>query len=273
MPRRPSCPRIKDYEDFRAYLRDWYAFRKARDPRFSHGAFAKRAGLASRSHLKLVMDHGRRLSGETLERFVRGLRLGPVEAAGFRLLVRLGQATDPAAVAAARSALRRWKAEGSYRDVQAAALPADGDFWLALTLLSMARLGGFTLDPRRLLPRLLVPCTLGRIRSLLGFLVGQGYLERKGGAWVPAKALHVLDPGEARAARNMDALHRLAQAPSVREDGHATLSAVVPLGEREARRLHEAQIQWFHDHALGRPAAPGKRLYAVVTDLFPLTKA
>jgi len=49
------------YLDYRAFLRDYYAERKAASRAFSYRAFSKRAGVSAPNYLKLVIDGKRSL--------------------------------------------------------------------------------------------------------------------------------------------------------------------------------------------------------------------
>ena len=92
----PERPVIARYTDFRAYLRDMYAHLKATRPGFSYRSFAKRAGFASGSFLKLVADGLRNLSDDSVLRVAKGLGLDREEGEVFEALVAFGQAeTDP----------------------------------------------------------------------------------------------------------------------------------------------------------------------------------
>jgi uncharacterized protein (TIGR02147 family) len=80
------------YLDYRAFLRDFYVHEKARNTRFSHRLFSRRAGLRSSNYLNLVMKGERDLSAEMATRFARGCSLRKVEADYFCELVAFGQA-------------------------------------------------------------------------------------------------------------------------------------------------------------------------------------
>ena len=83
------------YLDYRAYLRDYYAAKKAQGRGFSFRAFSMRAGLGSPNYLKLVMDGERNLSAEMAERFAAALGLSGDGAAFFQALVSFNQAKGP----------------------------------------------------------------------------------------------------------------------------------------------------------------------------------
>src|SRR6478609_3677893 len=66
---------IFSYLDYRHFLRDLYAQKKASERGFSHRAFSKRAGLSSTNYLHLVMQGKRNLSPEMAASFARGCGL------------------------------------------------------------------------------------------------------------------------------------------------------------------------------------------------------
>lgn len=91
-PEPPERPLIARYTDYRAYLRDMYAHLKATRPGFSYRSFARRAGFASGSFLKLVSGGLRNLSDDSTLRVARGLGLDRDEADIFEALVAFNQA-------------------------------------------------------------------------------------------------------------------------------------------------------------------------------------
>src|ERR1700755_1809203 len=80
------------YLDFRAFLRDHYAARKASGRGFSYRSFSRKAGLKSPNYLKLVIDGERNLSPDMAERFARACGLKDDEQRYFVDLVAFGQA-------------------------------------------------------------------------------------------------------------------------------------------------------------------------------------
>ncbi len=85
-------PNIHSYLDYRRFLRDWFANKKAANPRFSYRGFARRAGQKSPSLLHHVIDGKRNLTPATTEAFARAMKLKVAEAAFFSYLVQLDQA-------------------------------------------------------------------------------------------------------------------------------------------------------------------------------------
>ncbi len=70
-----SVPDILRYSDGRAYLQDWWDWKKAVFPRTSFRSFATRAGT-SPSLLKDVLEGRRRLTSETALKFGKAMGFG-----------------------------------------------------------------------------------------------------------------------------------------------------------------------------------------------------
>lgn len=88
------APEVFGYLDYRAYLRDYYLFRKAKGSSFSFRAFSLRAKLRSPNYLKLVMDGARNLTREMSARFAEACGLRGEDAAYFVDLVAFNQASS-----------------------------------------------------------------------------------------------------------------------------------------------------------------------------------
>lgn len=84
-------PDILEYDSYRRYLRDTYAFLKQEQSHFSFRFFSRMAGFSSPNFLKLVMEEQRNLSAESVEKFIKALKLTGKDASHFRQLVLLEQ--------------------------------------------------------------------------------------------------------------------------------------------------------------------------------------
>ncbi len=78
---------IREYKDYRVYLRDFYHSKKAANPSYSYLLFARKAQLRSPNYLKLVIDGLRRITEDKIDHFIRGAGLTGADAAYFRDLV------------------------------------------------------------------------------------------------------------------------------------------------------------------------------------------
>lgn len=83
------------YQDYRQYLRDFYAEEKKRNPKFSFRYFARIAGLPSFNYLKLIMDGKRNLTPFYIKKFVKGLKLNGFGTTYFETLIQMNQSRDP----------------------------------------------------------------------------------------------------------------------------------------------------------------------------------
>ncbi len=88
-----AAPRIFAYQDYRAFLEDFFSFRKAEDPGFSLRTFARLPGLAlsSSSFISAVLKGRKNLSQNLRLRFGRALGLQPAEMEYFELLIQCNQ--------------------------------------------------------------------------------------------------------------------------------------------------------------------------------------
>lgn len=86
-------PSVFDYLDFRTFLSDWFHYRKAENPRFSHRAVARRLGSTDPSVLSNVMAGRRNLTEDRIPKLVTVLGLADAEGTYFAQLVAFGQAT------------------------------------------------------------------------------------------------------------------------------------------------------------------------------------
>ena len=82
-------PDLYSYLYHRKWLADWFDWKKASNPRFSHRMFARLAGQRSPSLLLLVCQGKRNLTAASTEGFVKATGLNDEEARFFRLLVEL----------------------------------------------------------------------------------------------------------------------------------------------------------------------------------------
>jgi len=85
---------IYKYSDYRSYLKDRFTELKTVDKKYSLRFLSKKLGLASNSHLKMVMDGTHNLSIELARKLTEVLRLEKQESDFFVALVKYGQAKN-----------------------------------------------------------------------------------------------------------------------------------------------------------------------------------
>lgn len=87
-------PNIFDYNDFRAYLKDAFAFKHKMDKKFSKSFICKELGLPnSRSYFQDILN-GKFVSQLKVPLFIKVFELSEKEAQFFKLLINYNQAVD-----------------------------------------------------------------------------------------------------------------------------------------------------------------------------------
>jgi uncharacterized protein (TIGR02147 family) len=104
------APRIFTYLDYRAFLEDFFAFRKSQDPEFSLRTFARVPPLAlsSSSFISAVLKGRKNLSQNLRLRFARAMELEPAETDYFELLIQFNQSKSADEKAHYQSQLARF---------------------------------------------------------------------------------------------------------------------------------------------------------------------
>jgi uncharacterized protein (TIGR02147 family) len=87
--------RFFQFESYRDFLKDRFAYLKSVKPSFSARAFAQRAGIGSPSYFGLVVSGQRHLSAEYAERFAQGLGLSKFDGDCLKLACALEQCDEP----------------------------------------------------------------------------------------------------------------------------------------------------------------------------------
>lgn len=181
-------PDILQYLDYRAFLADWFKAKKAKNARYSHRLFARKAQQRSPSLLKHVIDRKRNLTAATTEGFIVALSLKSDQARFFRLLVELDQATSADERNAAWS-----KISSTRRFREARQLDGDGfkyfSHWYYPAIRELAHRDDFDPDPAWIARTLHPPITEAQAKQALATLRSLALLVDDGnGGLKPAEA-------------------------------------------------------------------------------------
>lgn len=172
-----QMPELFEYDDYRKYLCDWYAASKLRLRAFSFRYFSRQAGFQSPNFLKLVMEGKRNLSAESIDRFVRVLKLDRSRTTYFRNLVLMNQATGFEEKSFYAEQLLGMRPKGP-RKILAQAQYAYLSNWYNVPIREMVALKDFREDPEWIAERIIAPIKASEIKKSLEDLQTLGLLRR-----------------------------------------------------------------------------------------------
>ena len=165
---------VTEYMDYRRYIRDYYAERKAVG--FSWNAFAASAGLSSPVFLQYVCEGRKNLSEKTAARVAKAMGLVGYDVEFFGLLVAYGNAKDEPAK---KKALERISAFAETHKVRVTGADEYEFFksWKNSVVREIApALPGATHKQLSIASRRRIPTT--EVSEILDFLWQAGYLEQ-----------------------------------------------------------------------------------------------
>lgn len=177
---RTSLVDLFEYQDYRAYLRDFYQFQKQRSSAYSYRAFAQRAKLASPNYLKLVIDGARRVTEKNLPQFLRGLKLNSFEAEYFRHLVLFQESQDSETQALSAREMTRLRTR-SHRVAHELDRSRHDYFkhWHHVAVREMVMLDDFRDDPEWIARRLGFKITPSEASESIELLLTMGFIRRE----------------------------------------------------------------------------------------------
>lgn len=168
---------IYEYLDYREFLRDFYADRKANEYGFSHRAFSKRAGLRSTNYLKLVMDGERNITPEMAQQFAQGCGLEERAADFFCELVAFNQSQNAPERNRCYERLARYKQYRSIHKLDAAQAAYHSNWYLP-AIRELAARPDFDDDPKWIAQTLMPRIAVAEAQAALDTLCQLGLLVR-----------------------------------------------------------------------------------------------
>jgi len=169
---------IYGYTDYRAYLKDFYEFKKDSARGYSYRSFSKAAGFSSPNFLKLVIDGKRNISNEAIDKFIKGLRLNPQMGKYFRSLVKMNQSK------ADKEKLEYFEElKGLTPHAKKRQLNVDEfqylSHWLYPVLRELIELKEFRDDPYWISRKLKGKVNVAEISKALNWLIKSGFIEKQ----------------------------------------------------------------------------------------------
>ena len=269
-------PDIFAYHDYRVFLRDWFAFRKANQPGFSLRQLAKASGLAV-GYLPMILSGKRVLSGSGLAKLMPHLALQPREQSFLENLLVLGTSDSHEA---RTNALERMKRFPRYQVVN----PNDHQVyeylthWYYVAIRELASTPIFNADPVWIQDHLRFGVSLKEVKDALEFLLKHGYIERTADGKIrpPEKAIDCSGGIYRLALGNFhreifalagDSIEKTASKDRNIQGHTCALNAA---DFERAQKIVEQAMQEIRD--LGEHSEKGESVYHMEVALFPLTK-
>ncbi len=181
---------IYQYSDFRSFLKDRYEEWKDQDAKVSLRYMAKKVGLSSNSHLKMVMDGQHNLSTSLAKKLAKLFGLSKRETEFFLALIRFTQATD---TEEKTEALEDMRLNRPFVKQNQLALD-QFDYYndrLTLTLREMVSVEGFKEDPQWIAKKLGFKATTRQIRDAIHKLLRLNLLTRDADGRLMATHAHI----------------------------------------------------------------------------------
>jgi len=155
-----------------------YEQRKEVDGYFSYRFFSGKAGFRSPNFLKLVIDGKRNLSPDSVEKFVRALKLNRREADFFRILVHLNQARTVDEKRIYVEQIMRFQPVRYIHPLRQEQYEYYSQ-WYNIAIREAVGLPDFVEDPAWIARKLVPPISPGQARKALDLLLRLGLLRRE----------------------------------------------------------------------------------------------
>lgn len=286
LPAIVEMPVISQYLDFRKYLADFYSYRREiskRDIRpYNYAVFSAAANIKSPNYLKMIIEGKRNLSLDMVGRFAKALGLNKEQSEEFELLVKYGQATDPAERNMNLKALNEMRVDVKLRTGE-----IDQKVWdkvpgsMAWIIYAMIDQENVKFTPSKLRELLRSKATVDEIQTAMQSLIDAGEVERDPVTGELRKSRTLMESAEeipVALVRKLQSelmylgLESLFQdAATEREFGSATLSLTKSEFEELRFALRKIRKDAQKNIAVKRAQSKGERVYQLNMQLFPVT--
>ena len=268
-------PDVLHYSNYRTYLADYYEFKKAESPIFSHRYFAKKAGVSSPNYLKLVMDGQRNLTKKSLLKFAAALGLKGLRAEFFENLVFFNQAETTSDRNVFYGNILRTRAKAGLRRLDEAQFLLYSH-WRHIAVRELAAIKGFRADAGWVAMRLGKGLTEKEAEESLDLLGRLGLLKKTANGYAQSD-VNITTSDEVRSLLVKNYHHQMIGKAATALDrlpaGKRDMSSItIPIRTRDFAKLKE-QIQLMRKELLNLAAEPGagEDVVQVNIQLFPLT--
>jgi uncharacterized protein (TIGR02147 family) len=272
-----SGPDVFEYSDYHEFLRDWVERERVRRPSFSYQWLANRAGIKSRSFLRLVCVGEKDLSKASALRIAQAMGLEGPRAEFFLVLVDLNNADDTREKALHLERLGRI-APPSRRTTLSVQQYELFETWWMIPLWEILCACDWKDDWARVASRLEPPISVADVRHGVELLLGLELLEKTGdGRYVRREtSLHTQDEVRSKAVRRYQEtmLERAREALlRIPQDERHISTLTMGVDEAGYRRIQE-RIRAFRSEIVDIAQAQSgvDRVIQINLQVFPLSK-
>jgi uncharacterized protein (TIGR02147 family) len=268
-------PEVLHYSNYRTFLLDYYEYKKAEQPIFSHRYFAHKAGLSSPNYLKLVMDGKRNLTKKTLVKFAAALGLKGTRAEFFENLVFFNQSTALPERNIYYGNILRVRAKAGLRKLDEAQFQLFSD-WRHIVVRELAAAKGFRPDARWIVKKLGKVISEKEAEESLQLLSLLGLLKKTANGFMQTD-INITTSDEVRSLLVKNYHHQMIRMGAAALDtlpaAQRDISSItIPIHAKDFAKVKE-HIQLMRKELLnlGAEQGAGEDIIQVNIQLFPLT--
>lgn len=281
-----TMPNISNYVDFRQFLLDFYNARReasSRDLRpYNYAMFSAAADIKSPNYLKMIIDGKRNLSPEMISKFAKAMGLNKDQSEEFRLLVLMGQETEPGQRNVYLKQLSEFRFQGKLKsgEIDRKAIEKLPN-WIGWILFAMLDQEGVDFNSNQLRELLRGKASTDEIEEALNTLIQSGQVVRDEATGQIKKAeapAEMTDDIPVAVVRKLQSQLMYLGLESLFQDSAAerefgTLTVTLTQAEFEDLRfqLRKFRKQVHKDTAIKRMSEKGERVYQLNLQLFPVT--
>ena len=271
-----KSPNIYEYNDYRVFLRDYFAWSKANDAHFTQRAFAAKAGFSAHSFCNNLIKGTRNLTPKSCAHLCEALALSAKETEFFSLLVQYNQSitTDKRDALFGRlNALRRNTTFYRLNKKHFAYL----DQWFHPALRELVVLSNWGNDFAKLGKMLDPPITPGQARRGVRVLQSIGLIHKNAdGSWSQSSdAVVVKDfpPHLVKKARNTYIRMAADASENLDAETRNISCATVALSKESYKKVSD-MLDAIHDYVVSLSTRKDKaeKVYQLNFQLFPTSK-
>ena len=267
---------IYEYTDYRQYLQDYYAERKAKNPTFSYEVFARKAGFKSKGFLHHILSGKRNLSKNAMFSIASAMQLDEKAFSFFQTMVTFNQAKNPAEKAFFFKKLMEGSPKSAAKQLQEDSYEFYSQ-WYYNTIRELITLIRFKEDYAFLGSLLNPPISASQAKKAVHLLLQLGLVEKTRTGYRPShKAITTGDEAQALATRDFHGqnMELATQAMDTSDQADRDLSCLIVALPESGFEVLKTEIQAFRKRLMRMADAmtDPNRVYHINFQFFPTSK-